>query len=238
MKTACIVIPVYKSQPSESELYSLRCCQRVLGKYKAYLVTPKGLDISKYKSQYADIEQVEFGVSYFENIKGYNQLCMSSGFYKSFLHFDFMLLYQLDALVFIDELQDWCEKDYAYIGAPWIEVPPSGNKNPMLNMSKWLYNKVGNGGLSLRKTKIHYLNCLIFKPIMFLFPKNEDFFWSLFISTINPNYTKPTVTEALKFAFELSPRKAYELNQQKLPFGVHAWEKYDLDFWKPFLYQS
>ena len=159
---------------------------------------------------------------------------MSSCFYSSFLDYDFMLIYQLDALVFSDELMAWCQKDYSYIGAPWIEVPPSGKKTGY-KASQLLYQKVGNGGLSLRKVKQHYRNTLFFKPLMWLFPKNEDFFWCLFISAINPWYSKPKWEEALSFAFELAPRKAYEINQHRLPFGVHAWQKYDPEFWTVFI---
>jgi hypothetical protein len=228
------VIPVYKAEPSESELFSLRRCKTMLGHYPTFLVTPEGLDISVYKNEHSDIQQVTFDKKYFDGVKGYNQLCMSPQFYQPFLNYEYLFLYQLDALVFRDELMEWCKKGYSYIGAPWIEVPPSGKKT-IYNLSKHLYQKVGNGGLSLRKTKQHYRNALIFKPLMSIFPKNEDFFWCLFISFINPWYTKPKMLEALQFAFELAPRKAFELNQQQLPFGVHAWEKYDLEFWKPYL---
>ena len=33
------------------------------------------------------------------------------------------------------------------------------------------------------------------------------------------------------FAFEANPRHCYEINKKKLPFGVHAWEKWDKKFW-------
>ena len=231
MLKVCIVIPIYKEQPSESELFSLACCKQILGQYETFLVAPEGLEVQNYLSQHADLKQVTFDAKYFEGVKGYNKLCMSPQFYKAFLDYDYMLIYQLDALIFRDELMDWCNKGYSYIGAPWIEVPASGKKT-IYNLSKHLYRKVGNGGFSLRKTTQHYRNTLIFKPLMWVFPKNEDFFWCLFISFINPWYTKPSVAEALKFAFELAPKKAYELNNRQLPFGVHAWEKYDLAFWK------
>jgi hypothetical protein len=37
--------------------------------------------------------------------------------------------------------------------------------------------------------------------------------------------------DALEFAFERYPRKCFKLNNHNLPFGVHAWEKYDKSFW-------
>jgi len=84
------------------------------------------------------------------------------------------------------------------------------------------------------------------------FVGNEDGFWSLYSKDlidefINSNKTKlawvfkkaiikqfnvPTPMEAVGFSFEQSPRYLFELNQNKLPFGCHAWHKYDILFWK------
>jgi hypothetical protein len=57
-----------------------------------------------------------------------------------------MLIYQLDAWVFKDDLMKWCNKGYDYIGAPWFEDFGSYEKGKKL----W---RVGNGGFSLRKIK-------------------------------------------------------------------------------------
>jgi hypothetical protein len=40
---------------------------------------------------------------------------------------------------------------------------------------------------------------------------------------------------ALRFAFEANPRICYEMNNYEIPFGCHAWEKYDKEFWLPYL---
>jgi hypothetical protein len=34
---------------------------------------------------------------------------------------------------------------------------------------------------------------------------------------------------------ELEPKKAFEMLEGKLPFGCHAWEKREPDFWKPII---
>ena len=39
----------------------------------------------------------------------------------------------------------------------------------------------------------------------------------------------------MSFAFEARPRTLYEMNGRQLPFGCHAWFRYDLAFWKPFV---
>jgi hypothetical protein len=44
-----------------------------------------------------------------------------------------------------------------------------------------------------------------------------------------------SVDEALRFAFEAAPRECFERNGRRMPFGCHAWEKFDRGFWEPFL---
>jgi len=81
----------------------------------------------------------------------------------------------------------------------------------MINLSKW--------GLRLWK----------------IWPKNEDFYWSVIIPFFAKNFKRPTVQEALGFAFECFPKQCYEQNNRQLPFGCHAWEKYEPEFWKAFI---
>lgn len=50
-----------------------------------------------------------------------------------------------------------------------------------------------------------------------------------------PEFKFPPVETALRFAFECVPRYCFELNKYNLPFGCHAWHKYDRDFWEPYL---
>ena len=62
---------------------------------------------------------------------------------------------------------------------------------------------------------------------------HEDQFWGLDVPKVFSWFKKPLYEEAASFAFEMQPRRLYELNNHQLPFGCHAWWKYDLDFWKP-----
>lgn len=43
------------------------------------------------------------------------------------------------------------------------------------------------------------------------------------------------VETAVKFSIETNPKELYKLNNGQLPFGCHAWEKYDPEFWKAFI---
>ena len=51
-------------------------------------------------------------------------------------------MYHLDALVFSDQLAEWCDTDLDYIGPPWINCEDS----------PWVTRpRVGNGGFALMK---------------------------------------------------------------------------------------
>ncbi len=63
------------------------------------------------------------------------------------------------------------------------------------------------------------------------FPFYEDSFWSIEAPKFDREFRVPTAEEALPFAFEVDPRWCYEKNNRKLPFGCHAWAKYDKEFW-------
>lgn len=65
--------------------------------------------------------------------------------------------------------------------------------------------------------------------------RNNDYFWSYDASRYWPPFRIAPVDEALQFAFEAAPRLCFELNHRRLPFGCHAWMKFDREFWKPYL---
>lgn len=229
MKEVAVVIPIYKVMPSESEIKSFKQCLAVLRDYPIILIAPLNLDIQLYNEIAGKkLTCIRFANRYFISTKGYSELLLNRLFYKHFTAFTSILIYQLDAWVFRDELSYWCSLGYDYIGAPWLDAPPiSSGKKPLINFSSLLRNKVGNGGFSLRKVKPH-LRWAVWTSFVFKFiPKNEDIIWTLFVP-----FKKPDVLKALSFAFELEPEKAYKLNEKKLPFGCHAWEKYSPEFWE------
>lgn len=59
----------------------------------------------------------------------------------------------------------------------------------------------------------------------------NDLFWGVCAPTIVDDFDVPEVDIAIKFAFETVPRRCLEINHGNLPFGCHAWERYDRDFW-------
>ena len=159
MKKKCVVvIPVYLSDLSGICLASFRQALNVLKKYDITLVTYEELDISKYKEVACccgkTIQAEYFDKDFFSSVAGYNRLCLSTQFYERFTDYSYMLIYQLDAWVFYDNLEVWCDKGYDYIGPPLFHIL---NITPPIHTYRC--EGVGNGGLSLRKVS-HCLRVL------------------------------------------------------------------------------
>ncbi len=230
-----IIIPIYKENLSNSEIVSLKRVKDILGAFPIIFICNQNFNAVNYLKIIPNAKFEYFKVSFFNSIEGYNKLMLSTNFYKRFFQYKFILIYQLDAYIFENELLFWCKKNYDYIGAPWVISPPNIKEKPLIDMSKWFKYEVGNGGFSLRKVKSHYWNTIIFYPLLKVFIKNEDMFWGVLINWLNPFFKKPTFIEALKFAFEMKPKESYEINKYQLPFGVHAWQKYDEIFWLDFI---
>ena len=63
----------------------------------------------------------------------------------------------------------------------------------------------------------------------------EDVFLSYRVASTFSDFNVAPVEEALKFSFEVNPSVLYEKNERQLPFGCHAYQKYQPDFWKQFI---
>jgi hypothetical protein len=282
----CIIVPIYKDFQflTKNELLSLDQLLHVLDKHDIFLVTSKNINTAIYLDQakkHNVSPNVEiFCKNSFSNIDGYNKLMTSFNFYKRFEKYSLILIYQLDAYVFKDELDYWCNQGYDYIGAPWTGFKNYKNK-PLLG--------VGNGGFSLRNVRksLQLLRTLrlfevlysyrlldnksiiprlpiILKKLMKAhkfeseFEKDyryfEDIFWCKGVeerlnSTDFNSYILKLIVRLLvrydfriapveiasRFSIEADPKKYYELNNRELPFGCHAWEKYEPEFWKEFI---
>ena len=61
----------------------------------------------------------------------------------------------------------------------------------------------------------------------------EDQFWGIYVSRKFKFFKVATIEEASLFSIEMQPQRLMAHNNNVLPFGCHAWWKYDLQFWKP-----
>ena len=218
-----ILVPIYKETMNPMELISLTQLKKVMGKYEICFVAPQSLSGFRIEG----IRNELFPDAYFESIDSYNRLMLSSSFYSRFLQYKYMLIYQLDAFVFEDRLQHFCSLGYDYIGAPWLRGMSQRDGEKM----KFFH--VGNGGLSLRNIQntIKLLNRNNSEND-FQYENNEDGF---FASKNGIEYKVAPIEVALQFSFESEVKRCYYENAKELPMGCHAWWRYDLDFWRPYI---
>ena len=246
-KKVAVLIPLYRSVLEPYEEISLTQCNRVLSRYDRIFVSPEGLDVENLEEKYR-IEMIErFPESFFRSTQTYNKLLLSREFYNRFRGYEFILIHQLDAFVFEDQLLEWCDKGLDYVGAPWLGKDWPETMMAMLWKPFWAHfppyryfffkteNLVGNGGFSLRKVSSALRALKFLRKFTLGWETNEDVFWGIYAANVLPFYKVPDVKTAARFSLELMPRDGLEMNGEVLPFGCHAWEKRGIDFWRPYI---
>jgi hypothetical protein len=172
-RQCCVVIPIYKENPLQTELLALEQCVKILNKYPIIFVTHNYLICSAYENicnkYHITIAYEYFSSFYFKNISGYNALMLSTKFYRRFAIYNYILVYQLDAYIFSDQLEFWCKKNYDYIGAPFFSKSDDGSPIFGNNWGAGSLVFIGNGGLSLRKTQTFINVCSHTLQIMSFF---------------------------------------------------------------------
>jgi len=138
----CVVISVYDTRPSYYELISFQQCFAILKKHSIYVIAPRGLDLSAYKNVVPHFDVKYVDKCWLASKLDYNKFKLSQYFYSLFEEYTYLLTYELDAFIFNDDLDYWCQKDYDYIGAPWFDEYDTVLGNILT---------VGNSGFSLRK---------------------------------------------------------------------------------------
>jgi hypothetical protein len=256
-KKVVIVIITHKEKLKTHEKISLNFLRKKLGKYDKVLVISKShrkvdSEFNKLKFKIMRLEDKYFGTA-----KGHNNLMRSRYFYDQFKDYEYILKYELDCLVFKDQLDYFCSLNYDYIGAPFI-------KNQLKRIKDINEIKIRNGGFSLRKvnsfidilnkgTKNHrfwfikyYLNnfiwfnifrirALITRKISFksIFSIGEDVFWSIGAKEVDSSFKVAPFNIALSFSFENNIPLSYKLNNNQIPFGCHSFQsKKNLKEWE------
>jgi hypothetical protein len=253
-----VVVFIHKVNPTDLELISFNQVFRILHKHKIVVVCPQDLDTANYEFGIREIEFLRIPNHWQSSILSYNKLKLSNYFYRLFNGYEYLLTYELDAFVFKDELLFWCDQGYDYIGAPWFK----GFSEPK---SPYEFLGVGNSGFSLRKISAMFeiingrysVNMFLSKCIWnkygrdFADSKITNFFnrenrdiqrcdellEDIFIHNhaVSARFCVPVPELALKFSFEVNPTMLFSINNKELPFGCHAWWKYEPNFWFPLI---
>jgi len=229
-------------------------------------VCPQGLDVSRYMGAASGLTVDSIDPKWLSSYRMFNRAKIAPLLYSKYSSFQYILFYELDAWVFRDELEYWCDQQYDYIGAPWFDGYSAASPASQ-------FKGVGNGGLSLRKVSSHlralstfgyvleprklwakFLNKLSFRSgVKFLldlsirnnthylfndYKQNEDSFWGGIVASKFEWFRVPDMNTAARFSMEMNAPLLYSRNGNQLPFGCHKWEKYHADFWKQFIHLS
>ncbi len=214
----CVIIPNYKIELSKNEQIAFDQCMNVLGNHSIFFISPHEV----YNENYEKVTGVKYyDKGYFESRAAYSLFMLEDRLYRDFIDYDYILIYQLDAFVFSDRLDEFCNMDYDYIGAPW----PYGVCLHTVGESKVVY--VGNGGFSLRKTKSFFdWTHNKRKEIEYLYEnctRAEDYI----ISFIGDISIAP-IEIAYQFAVEAIPSEYKSII--RVPFGAHNVIAYNYDW--------
>lgn len=227
----------------------------VLGQHPIVLVQPESLDSSALTSAHPRLHVERFDDHFFAGRAGYNRLMLSAEFYQRFADVEYVLIHQLDAFVFRDELAYWCKRGHDYIGAPWLpphrlleRIGERFKSAPKRARHGEKYCKVGNGGFSLRKIRPFIdiavrrrdmIDAYLARQAGHRSATYEDGFWGMQVAQAEPWFSVPDHDEALRFAMDHRPWSALELNNGQLPFGCHGFEKRRVRrFWTPLIAQA
>ncbi len=224
-----IGIPIYKSILNDLERISLEQVRKMLGHYPIAFIGPQSLRFD-YGSEYSSFKVERFPDEYFHSTSSYSQLLLSEDFYQRFSEYQFLLIYQLDAFVFSDRLEEFCHLNFDYIGAPVPKV-------------YWPYVNtiIGNGGFSLRKIK-SMINALRNRNRLYIDPlleddlnKAEDIFFAFCSTKKELEFKVPSLRKAFAFSMEYDVYHCFRNLNKQLPFGCHGWYRTHFDVWKPYI---
>ena len=136
-RLVAVVTPIPSFPLSAEAEISISPLAEISWAFDRYIIGPKSLP-----KEFSDFVLQPFPTRYFTSRYGYNRLLMTEQFYRAFSDYQYILIYQLDCLVFASTLEEWCRKGWDYVGAPWLNNPD----NPAEG-----FLAAGNGGLSLRR---------------------------------------------------------------------------------------
>ncbi len=254
-----VLVPIYKSGLKREEQTSLRYLRHYLSDLPFIAIQPVGLGL-----RLPGFAVREFPTHHFASVSAYSKLLLSPAFYEAFADFDYILIYQTDCLVFSPDLVRFCQMGYDYLGAPLFEknsLPPRlsrvGNGGLSLRRVQAFLNVLHSPHIPAwgdviraRLPDLHEFP----RPARWLkkirvirdarrgagwyaanYSLNEDLFWSDRARLFKPDFKIAPLEAALQFAFDAHPRACFAKNGGNIPFGAHAWVKWERNFWESYL---
>lgn len=265
-KKVAIVIPTHKNSFNSDEKKSLLHLKTFLGKYDKYFVTPQKLNPKKFPKDFKVIKfedhyftsvrkycELLMTKDFYENFKNYEYILI----YQTDV-----LVFSDQISQWCKRGYDYVGAPWFHpvIGflthskdSPFHWKMATGNGGFSLRKVDTAIKVLENMDKDAERNTASYLlrKLWFFTAILTgkshqkwmkspasCYPYSEDGFWSFEAPKYYSKYKVAPAKEALSFAFEINPRKCFELNNRQLPFGCHAWAKYDREFWNRYLLQT
>jgi hypothetical protein len=254
-----------KSYLTDEEKISIRHLETYLGNYDRFLIQPQGMDftldgfkVMKFaRDFFGSLEahrSLLFSENFYKSFENYRFILI---YHTDALVFSDKLSYWCSKNYDYIGPPWISHKEAPYAGNPNFEGKV-GNGGfslrkvdsflKVINSKKYWKNPVDNSlkvyrensGAARVKRTIRSLSMFIphlngVKQEMKSSRMKEDLFWTDRAAHYYPSFRIAPLDEALRFGFECVPRHCYKVNDFKLPFGCHAWEKYDRAFWEDHL---
>jgi len=261
-RLVAVVVPT-SSRPgfTSDEEVSLRHLEHFLGRYDRYFVCPEGTSplrpgfgVEPFPTRYFGSlrahSRLVVSQEFYARFSGYK--------YILFYHLDSLVL--SDRLVQWCETDldligpPWLRCD----DSPWVTRPRVGNGGFTLMKVQSHLNVLRSGRPAVDAEEYWKALCAVTPPHRrwLQLPRKylkrlryfnnvrwetsrlrqgADYFWADSAVKFWPDFKVASLAQGLEFAFEVAPRMCFELNERRLPFGCHAWARYDRSFWEPHL---
>lgn len=244
-----VVIPVIAEKPSELEIISLDQTLAVLHRFPITFMARTELDMTWYEDYCRGKATVFVERFHWTGYKTFIDLMLSPLFYKRFRAYEYMLICHLDAFVFRDELEEWCQLGYDYTGAV-VYNPSLWNQPTLARRLTGFTNPeyYANGGFALKKIASFHKLTSKFKYYIKLHQFLQKvrgvtaFYDDLFVTQHFPKlsaiFRMPPKSLAQRFGADYMTKEEVQLpftneDNSTLPFGVHGWIQNNLEFWAP-----
>ena len=112
-KKVVILIPTHRPNLIETDIISLAHLKKHLGKYDICFVIPKKINGDTFKSLGYRIKKVNN--NFFGTLRRVNESLLNKEFYENFKDYEYLLLYQLDAIILSNQLEMWLKSGYDFI---------------------------------------------------------------------------------------------------------------------------
>lgn len=267
VKRVAIMVPLPSPQLSADEEISMRQLRKHLDGYEKFLLVPKGMPVDLDGFSVLELDRRHFG-----SAANHNRMLYRTDFWENFAQYEYVLMYHLDALVFSDQLREWCDRGLDYIGspflrcadAPWVRTERVGNGGFALyrvpSVLKVLWNRFADDPSRYFHDRfwrqIEFQRNLL-RPVRAAMPawlkgrataplrsglqkldhtevseRGNDLFWSDQAKRYFPEFQVASLEDGLAFSFEMEPRRCFERTGGRMPFGCHAFGRYDRAFWE------